>query len=75
MSLKLTIKTKILNMYKDIDEFRKVCYPRINVKDDNGNLLADPQSVLNTWKIFFNRVLNVYGFVMLSKWMYIRLSH
>jgi hypothetical protein len=26
-----------------------------------GNLLADPQSVLNRWKNFFNQVLNVHG--------------
>jgi hypothetical protein len=36
--------------------------PRINtIKDKNGNLLADPQSVLNMWKSFFNQVLNVHG--------------
>jgi hypothetical protein len=31
------------------------------IKDKNGNLLADPQSVLNRWKSFFNQVLNVHG--------------
>jgi hypothetical protein len=31
------------------------------MKDQNGNLLADPQSVLNRWKNFFNQVLNVHG--------------
>jgi hypothetical protein len=30
------------------------------MKDGNGNLLADSQSVLNRWKNFFNKVLNVY---------------
>jgi hypothetical protein len=30
--------------------------------DFNGNLLADPQSVLNRWKNFFNQVLNIHGF-------------
>jgi hypothetical protein len=35
---------------------------RINiVKDENGNLLPDPCSVLNRWKNFFNQVLNVHG--------------
>jgi hypothetical protein len=31
------------------------------MKDENGNLLADPQNVLNRWKNFFNQVLNVHG--------------
>jgi hypothetical protein len=36
--------------------------PRINIiKDENGNLLADPQNILNRWKHFFNQVLNVHG--------------
>jgi hypothetical protein len=36
--------------------------PRINIiKEENGNLLADPQSVLNRWKNFFIQVLNVCG--------------
>jgi hypothetical protein len=32
------------------------------MKDGNGNLLADPQNILNRWKHFFNQVLNVHGF-------------
>jgi hypothetical protein len=31
------------------------------IKYENGNLLADPQSVLNSWKNFINQVLNVHG--------------
>jgi hypothetical protein len=31
------------------------------MKDDKGNLLADPQSVLNRWKNVFNQVLNIHG--------------
>jgi hypothetical protein len=30
-------------------------------KDEVGNLLSDPQSVLNRWKNSFNQVLNVSG--------------
>jgi hypothetical protein len=64
MSFKLTIKTKnIRHLYRGINEFKKGYQPRINIiKDENGNLLADPQSVLNRWKHFFNQVLNVHGF-------------
>jgi hypothetical protein len=48
-------------LYKGINEFKKGYQPRINIiKDENGNLLADPHSVLNRWKHFFNQVLNVH---------------
>jgi hypothetical protein len=41
----------IRDLYKGINEFKKGCQPRINIiKDENGNLLADPQNVLNRWK-------------------------
>jgi hypothetical protein len=50
----------IRDFYRDINEFKKGYQPRINIiKDENGNLLADPQNVLNKWKNFFNQVLNV----------------
>jgi hypothetical protein len=63
-------------LYRGINEFREGYQPRINIiKDENGNLLADPQSVLNRWKIFFNQVLNVHGVHDLGRWIYIWLSH
>jgi len=50
-------------LYRDINEFKKGYQPRINIiKDENGNLLADPQSVLNMSKNFFKEMLNVNGF-------------
>jgi hypothetical protein len=50
-------------MYRGINEFKKGYQPRINIiKDVNGNLIADPQNVLNRWKNFCNQVLNVHGF-------------
>jgi hypothetical protein len=52
----------ITDLYRGINEFRKEYQPRINIiKDENGNLLQDPQSDLNMWKNFFNQVLNVHG--------------
>jgi hypothetical protein len=52
----------IRDLYRSINEFKKRYQPRINIiKDENGNLIADPQTVLNRWKHFFNQVLNVYG--------------
>jgi hypothetical protein len=52
----------IRDLYRGINEFKKGYQPRIDIiKDENGNLLADPQNVLNRWKNFFNQVLNVHG--------------
>jgi hypothetical protein len=52
----------IRDLYRGINEFKKGYKPRINIiKDENGNLLTRPQSVLNRCKNFFNQVLNVHG--------------
>jgi hypothetical protein len=52
----------IRDLYRGMNEFKKGYQPRINIiKDENGNLLVDPQSVLNRWKNFSNQVLNVHG--------------
>jgi hypothetical protein len=51
----------IRGLYRGINEFKKGYQPRINImKDENGNLLADLQNVLNRWKNFFNQMLNVH---------------
>jgi hypothetical protein len=52
----------IRDFYRGINEFKKGYQPRINIiKDENDNLLADPQNVLNSCKNFFNQVINVHG--------------
>jgi hypothetical protein len=52
----------IRDLYRGINKFKKGYQPRINIiKDENDDLLADPQNVLNRWKNFFNHVLNVCG--------------
>jgi hypothetical protein len=52
----------IRDLYKSINEFKKRYQSRINIiKDENGNLVADPQNVLNRLKNFFNQVLTVNG--------------
>jgi hypothetical protein len=54
--------TNIRDLYRGINEFKKMYQPRINIiKDENGNLIADPLNVLNRWKNFFNQVLNIHG--------------
>jgi hypothetical protein len=63
MSWKLIIKKNIRDLYRGINEFKKGYQTRINIiKHENGNLIADPQNVLNRWKNFFNHVLNVHMF-------------
>jgi hypothetical protein len=55
-------KKTLRDLYRGINEFKKGYQPRINItKDENGNLIAVPQNVLNRWKNFFNQVLNVHG--------------
>jgi hypothetical protein len=31
------------------------------VKDENGDLLADPHNILNRWKNYFSQLLNVHS--------------
>jgi hypothetical protein len=52
----------IRDLYRGIYEFKKGYQQRINtIKEENGNLLVDPQNVLNRWKNFFNQVLYAHG--------------
>jgi hypothetical protein len=52
----------IRDLYRVINEFKKGYQPIINIiKDENGDLLADRQNVMNSCKNFFNQVLNVHG--------------
>jgi hypothetical protein len=54
---KLELNSKNKNMrdlYRDINEFKKGYQPRTNlVKDDKGDLPADPRTILNRWKNYF----------------------
>jgi hypothetical protein len=53
---------KVRDLYSSINEYKKGYQPRIKIiNDENGNLLTDPQSVLNKWESFFKQVLNVHG--------------
>jgi hypothetical protein len=45
-----------------MNEFKKGYQPRITlVKDERGDLLADPHKILNRWKNDFCHLLNVHG--------------
>jgi hypothetical protein len=50
--LPMNCKNKnIRDMYRGINEFKKGYQPRSNlVKDENGDLLADSNTILNRWK-------------------------
>jgi uncharacterized FlaG/YvyC family protein len=51
----------IRNLYRGINEF-KGYQPRTNlVKDERGDLVADPHKILNRWKNYFCQLLNVHG--------------
>jgi hypothetical protein len=48
MSLKLTMKTKMLEICTETNEFKNGYQPRINIiKNEQDNLLPYPQCVLN----------------------------
>jgi hypothetical protein len=51
----------IRDLYRGINEFKRGYQPRsIFVKDLNGDLLADSNTILNRWKSYFSQLLNVH---------------
>jgi hypothetical protein len=43
------------DLYREVNEFKKSYQPRNNlIKDENGDLLADSDSILNRWKSYFS---------------------
>jgi hypothetical protein len=51
----------IRDLHRGLNEFKKGYKPRTNlVKEERGNLLADPHKILNRWKNYFCQ-LNVHG--------------
>jgi hypothetical protein len=51
----------IRDLHKGINEFKKgyQCRSKL-VKDEIGDLLADPRNILNRWKNYLSQLLNVY---------------
>jgi hypothetical protein len=50
----------IRDLYRGTNEFKRGYHPRNNlVKDENGDLLAYSQNILNRWKKYFPQLLNV----------------
>jgi hypothetical protein len=52
----------IRDLYRSKTEFKKVYQSKTNmVKDERGDILADPQKMLTRWKNYFCQLLNVRG--------------
>jgi hypothetical protein len=50
----------IRDLYRGTNQFKRVCQPKNSLaKDESGDLLADSQNILNTWKNYFSQLLNV----------------
>jgi hypothetical protein len=51
----------IRDLYRGINEFKKGYKRRTNlIKGERGNVLADPHKILNRWKNYFCKLLNVH---------------
>jgi hypothetical protein len=52
----------IRDLYRGLNDFKKGYQSRTNlVKDDRGDLVADPHKIFNRWKNYFCQLLNVHG--------------
>ena len=62
-NLKVTVRLKnISSLYRGISDFKRGYQPRTNkVKGEKGDLVADSQSILATWRNCFSQLLNVHG--------------
>jgi hypothetical protein len=51
----------IRDLCRGINEFKSGYQPRSNlVKDENGDLLADPHKILNRWKNYIYQLLTLH---------------
>jgi hypothetical protein len=61
----------IRDLYRDINDFKKGYQPRTNlVKDEKGDLLADPYKIVNRWMDYFCQLLNVQSVGVLGRQKY-----
>jgi len=62
MNLKLTVRSKISDLYRDISDFKKGYQPTTNIiKNEMGDLVADPYSIVGRWRNYFSQLLNMHG--------------
>jgi len=51
----------VRDLYRGINDFKKGYQPRsIIVKDEKGELVADPHSIMARWRNYFSHLLNVH---------------
>ena len=51
----------VRDLYRGINDFKKGYQPRTPiVKDEKGDLVADPHSIMVTWRNYFSQLLNVH---------------
>ena len=51
----------IMDLYRDISDFKKGYQPRTNVvKDEKGDLIADSHIILTRWRNHISQLLNLY---------------
>jgi hypothetical protein len=48
------------DLYRAINEFKRGYKPRSKLVKDENDDLADSHNILNTWKNYFSRLLNVH---------------
>jgi len=49
-------------LYRGISDFKESYQPRTNVlKDEKGDLVTDPHSILARWRKHFSHLFNVHG--------------
>jgi len=60
MSLKQTVRTKISDLYRSINEF-KGFQPRSNFSNYENYDLADSNNILNRWRNCFCQRFSVHG--------------
>jgi hypothetical protein len=52
----------IRDLYREINYFKRYYQLKNSlVKDENGDLLADSNNILNMWKDYFSQLLNVHN--------------
>jgi len=52
---------KVRGFYRGINDFKKECQPRTTiVKDERGELVAHPHSIMARWRKYFSQLLNVH---------------
>ena len=60
----LETNSKINNvrgLYRGINDFKKGYQPSTTmVRDEKGDLVADPHSIMARWRIYFSQLLNVH---------------